>query len=506
MKTSFNLLAAIIFTLQLQAQTPSIVWENNYGGSSDDFGKSICMTIDGGLIIAGNTNSIDGNVSGNHGGSDCWLIKLDMNNNIEWQKCYGGSEDESAMSVIQTSDSGFVFTGVSHSSDGDLTHNNGGADIWIVKLNQSGEIVWQKSFGGPLSDIGWHVIESITGDFIVAGQLENPVNFNDTKSLIIKINSNGIIQWEKYFGGSWYENAKCILQTDDEGYVFVGEAYSTDGDLTGNYGMSDCWVVKLDSDGNLIWQNNLGGSSYDYAECIIQNSDGSYIMSGYTRSNDFNVSGNHGETDAWIVKLSSTGGLIWQECYGGSEYDRITSILNNSNSGYIFSGSTNSNDGDVSGLLGSSDFWLGEINNVGDLLWQKCLGGSMSDYSFQKINTGLNEYMIIGVSESNDYNLTGNNGGKDYWAVKIDTEVGMDENLNLRQTFIYPNPTDGMISIQSKTKLFIEIRNTLGEKILFKEIYGTGFLDISDHPNGIYIVQLRDQNNKTIETRKIIKN
>ncbi len=506
MKTIFNILAAIVFTLQLHAQTPTIVWQNNLGGSNDDFGKSIFKTDDGGIIIAGKTESNDGNVTGNHGGSDCWIIKLDMNYNIEWQKCYGGSDDESAISIVQTSDNGYVFTGVSLSSDGDLTFNNGGADIWIVKLNPSGDIVWQKSIGGPLTDIGWHVIETNTGDIVVAGQLGNPINFNDDKALIIKLNSTGVIQWEKYFGGSLWEDAKHIIQTDDGGFAFVGEAYSTDGDLTGNYGSSDCWVVKLNTEGNIMWQKNLGGSSFDYAECIIENSDGSYIMTGYTRSNDFNVSGNHGEIDAWIVKLSSTGGLIWQKCYGGTEYEKAMCIVNKSNSGYIFSGSTNSNNGNVSGLLGSSDFWIVEIDNTGEIVWQQCIGGSQEDYSFQIENTGLNEYVLVGVSASNDFNVTGNNGVKDYWVVKIDTEVGIDENLNLRQVFIYPNPTDGLISIQSKAKLLIEIRNILGEKILFKEIYGKCILDISDYPKGVYLVHLRDHNNKTIETKKIIIN
>lgn len=506
MKTIFILLTVIVFAFQLHAQTPEIVWQNNFGGSNDDFGHSFFKTDDGGIILAGTTKSNDGNVTGNHGGYDCWIIKLDMNYNVEWQKCYGGSDNDYSFSIVQTSDNGYVFTGGSSSSDGDLTYNYGGSDIWVVKLNPTGVIVWQKSVGGPFEDIGWNVIETTTGDIVVAGKFQNPGNLDDDKAQIIKLSSTGEMQWEKYFGGSLWENAKHIIQTNDGGFVFVGEAYSNDGDLTGNYGCSDCWIVKLTTQGNIEWQKNLGGSHFDYAECVIENCDGSYTMSGHTQSNDFNVTGNHGELDAWIVKLSSTGELIWQKCYGGSEYEQAKSIIRKSNSGYIFSGSTNSNDGDVSGLLGSSDFWIVETDTTGEIVWQQCLGGSQEDYSFQIENAGFNQYLLIGVSASTDFYVTGNNGGRDYWVIKIDTEVGIVESSNSNETFIYPNPSNGFITIQSKAKLVVEIRNILGEKILFNEIHGKGFLDLSSHPKGVYVIHLTDQSNKTVDTKKILIN
>jgi hypothetical protein len=504
MKTTICILSVIILTFQIHAQSPTIVWQNSFGGSDGDYGISLNNTIDGGLILAGSTNSNDGNVTGNHGGTDCWIIKLDVNYNIEWQKCYGGSEDDHAHCIVQTSDNGYVISASSRSSDGDLTENFGESDIWIVKLNSIGDIDWQKSIGGPNADIGWHVIETTAGDIIVAGQFDNPTSFYDDISIIIKLNSSGVVLWEKYFGGSLYENAKHIIQTEDEGFVFVGEAYSSDGDLTGNYGCSDCWVVKLNSDGIIIWQKNFGGSSYDYADCIIQNTDGSYIMSGYTYSNDFNVVGNHGEIDAWIIKLSSTGNLVWQKCYGGSEYDKARCIVNKSNSGYIFSGSTNSNDGNVSGLHGLTDFWIVEIDNIGEIVWQKCLGGSLEDYSFQIENTSLTESVIIGVSASNDFNVTGNNGDKDFWVVEIDTEVGLNEITISDSTTIYPNPAKENITIQSSEKIYrVEILNSIGQRI-YNEIHNKAFVEININrfEQGVYIFRI--EYGSTVINKKVI--
>jgi hypothetical protein len=505
MKTTLHLLLALFTSTFLLAQPPSIIWQNNFGGSNDDSGRSMCKTNDGGFIISGSTESNDGYISGNHGGSDCWIIKLDINCNIEWQKCFGGSEDESAIKIIQTSDDCYVFTGVGCSEDGDLTHNSGGSDIWVVKLNSIGEIVWQKSIGGPFTDIGWDVIETSEGDYIVAGQLENPINFYDDKALLIKLSPTGETIWEKYYGGSLWENAKHIIQTQEGDYVFVGEAYSTDGDLTGNYGCSDCWVVKLNPDGTIEWQKNLGGSSFDYANCIIQNEDGTFILSGSTNSNDYNVSGNHGEIDVWIVKLSSSGNIIWQKCFGGSEYEGANCIINALNSGYIFSGGTNSPDGNVSGLIGLTDTWVVKLDNFGELVWEQCFGGSLFDNSSQILNTALNEYMIIGNSESEDYNLTGNYGMKDYWAFKIDTEIGLNETSSNKGS-VYPNPNNGIFTIRLEQESNIVLRNIEGEAIKEFHSPGTERIDISDFSDGIYFLEVKKPTSTTNEYYKIIKN
>jgi hypothetical protein len=505
MKTTIHLLLALVSNIFLMAQTPSIVWQNNFGGSNDDRGRSIFQTSDGGFIISGSTESNDGYISGNHGGIDCWIIKLDMNFNIEWQKCFGGTEDESAIKIIQTSDNCYVFTGASRSDDGDLTHNNGESDIWVVKLDSVGEIIWQKSIGGPRTDIGWDVIENSEGDYIVAGQFGSTINYNDDKAMLIKISPGGQIIWEKFYGGSLWENAKHIIQTEQGGYVFVGNAYSSDGDLTGNHGLSDCWVVKLNSEGVIEWQKNLGGSSHDYAESIIQNEDGTFIFLGLTKSNDHNVSGNHGETDVWIVKLSSSGNIIWQKCFGGSDFEGAGSIINTLNSGYIFSGSTQSTDGTVSGLIGLADAWLINLDNNGELIWQQCYGGSLSDYSVQILNTNSNEFVILGSSKSEDYNLTGNYGMYDYWVFKIDTGIGVNETSS-KKGIIFPNPSNGIFTIKSEQESNIVIRSIEGKAIMEFHSSETERIDISGFSDGIYILEMKNLTSTKYEYFKIIKN
>ena len=226
-------------------------WQKCFGGSGTDWAGSIIQTLDGGYIIAGYTSSTDGDVSGNHGDHDAWVVKMDDVGSLQWQKCFGGSSYEIAGSIIQTLDGGYIIAGHTISTDGDVSGNHGGHDAWVVKMD---------AVGTP--------------------------------------------QWQKCFGGSSYEIAGSIIQTLDGGYIIAGQTTSTDGDVSGNHGDHDSWVVKMDAVGTLQWQKCFGGSHCEIAGSIIQTLDGGYIIAGYATSTDGDVSGNHGESDAWVIKLS----------------------------------------------------------------------------------------------------------------------------------------------------------------------------------------------------------
>src|SRR5690606_22973755 len=221
MKNILLTLALFLSTLYLTAQAPTIEWQKSLGGSGDDFGYSIQQTTDGGYIVGGHSNSTDGDVTGNHGGWDFWVVKLSNIGTIEWQKSLGGSGYDAATSIRQTTDGGYIIAGTSTSTDGDVTGNHGNSDYWVVKLSNTGVIEWQKSLGGSGSDTGWDV-----------------------------------------------------KQTTDGGCIVVGFSSSSDGDVTINYGFSDYWIVKLDSIGVITWQKSLGGNILDEAFSVQQTIDG----------------------------------------------------------------------------------------------------------------------------------------------------------------------------------------------------------------------------------------
>lgn len=217
---------------------------------------------------------------------------------------------------------------------------------------------------------------------------------------------------------SW-DYAVSAIETVDKGYFIGGESLSRNGNVTGNHGGFDYWVVKLNSQGELVFEKSLGGSKDEPLNSAIQTRDGGYLLIGSTESNDGNVTGNHGGLDYWIVKLDSAGLIEWQKCFGGSSYEKAYSAVMSPTGGYAVAGSTHSTDGDVSENHGAQDYWLISINSLGTLEWEKCFGGSNYDYGFNLILNTDQSYCITGISESIDGDVSGNHGWWDYWLVQV---------------------------------------------------------------------------------------
>jgi hypothetical protein len=431
----FLLFLASIFIITVQTSVvkaensaPNIEWQKSLGGSDVDTPNSILQTSDGGYIIAGYTFSNDGDVPKNRGETDFWIVKLDSQGTIQWQKTYGGTNDDYAKSILQTSDGGFIIAGHTSSNDGDVTNNHGKFDYWILKLDSQGTIQWQKTYGGTNDEFTESILQTSDGGYIIAGFSRS--NDGDVKGnhgnedyWIIKLNSRGTLLWQKALGGSQWDSANSILQTSDDGYIIAGYSRSNDGDVEGNHGKEDYWIVKLDSQGTLQWQKSLGGSMYDIAHSIQQTSDGGYIIAGSSTSNNGDVSENHGDFDYWIVKLDSQGILQGQKSLGGSRFDTAISIQITSDGGYIIAGTSSSNNGDVTGNHGNSDYWITKLDSQATLQWQKSLGGSEADYFHSIQITSDGGYIIVGRTESNDFDVTVNHGRSDYWIVKLQGQV-----------------------------------------------------------------------------------
>jgi hypothetical protein len=282
------------------------VWEKAFGGSANDYGYKMLPAVDGGYIISGSTNSVNGDVSANYGGGDMWLLKIDVNGNKVWQKTYGGSNYESNAALTATADGGYLLTGGTESNDGDVSGNHGSRDVLVLKLDASGNKIWSKTFGG-----------------------------------------------------SDQEDANSIIATKDGGCIIAGDTYSNDGDVSGNHSSDvDWWVLKLDNNGQKTWQTTLGGTDMDQAYSIVASADGSYMVTGFAVSNNGDVTGNHGSWDYWVVKLGSTGKKLWQKTFGGPGRDWPTAIIATTDGSFVTAGSSNANGGDVTGISGNSKGWV----------------------------------------------------------------------------------------------------------------------------------------------------
>ena len=412
------------------SQAPAIQWQKNFGGSNYDQASSIQQTTDGGYIMAGTTLSSDNNITLNHGLNDCWVVKINSTGDIEWQKTYGGSNDESAFCIRQTADGGYIFIGTTLSVDGDVTSNHGMSDFWVVKLNSTGAIEWQNTYGGTNFDEGFSIEQTLDGGYVVTGSTQSAdgdVTFNHgiEDFWLIKLSSLGSIQWQKTYGGNNADRALQVGQTSDGGYIIAGQSRTpNNGDVSGNHsGSEDYWIVKTNSSGTIEWENSFGGDDVENPHSISQTSDGGYIIAGGTYSVNGDVTLNHGTSDYWIVKINSAGSIEWQKTYGGGDYDVATSIRQTPDGGYIVAGVSDSNDGDITGDHASApaigDYWIVKLNGTGNIQWQKALGGTSDDRAFCAQTTSDGGYIITGFSQSNDGDVTGNYGLWDFWTVKL---------------------------------------------------------------------------------------
>ena len=400
-------------------------WQKCYGGSENDWPVSVINTSDGGYLVGGQTYSDDGDVSGNHGYLDIWIVKLDASRNLVWQRCLGGSYEDTIKSVIQTSDGGYLVNGETDSDDGDVSGYQGRTDIWVVKLDSSGDLVWQKCLGGSRSDYSSSVIQTADGGFLVQGNTYSnngnvTGNHGQLDIWVVKLDSSGNLTWQRCLGGSSSETGYQVLKTSDGGYLVNGETLSDNGDVLGNHGQLDIWVVKLDGTGALTWQRCLGGTDGDSSNSIHQTGDGGYLVDGSTQSNDGNVSGNHGNLDIWVAKLDSAGALTWQRCLGGLADEWPYSVFLTTDGGYLINGYTESNDTNVTGNHGQRDIWVVKLDTAGNPVWQRCLGGTDDDYPRTILQTADGGYLLRAMTYSNNGDVSGLHGQMDYWIVKLD--------------------------------------------------------------------------------------
>jgi len=440
------------WAVKLDVTGQLIEWQNTIGGDDTDALRCIRQTSDGGYILAGESESgISGDKSeANKGEDDYWIVKLNGAGSIEWDKSFGGNDDDRLQSIQQTSDGGYILGGYSYSGiSGDKTEENLYQNAyWVIKLEGSGvvspeppleqnpTIEWQKTIGGSKWDYLRPSLQASDGGFIIGGDSGSDISSDKTEdsqggmdNWIVKLDATGqTIVWQNTIGGNNDDYLNAIQQTSDGGYILGGSSRShISGDKTeDSQGSEDYWAVKLDGTGNIEWQNTIGGSEFDRLYTIQQTSDEGYILGGISRSN---ISGDkteniHGSDDYWVVKLDATGSIEWQNTIGGSESDRLYNIILTTDGSYILGGSSRSNiTGDKTEIgQGWWDFWVVMLDESGNVLWDKTIGGSMNDilYSIQQTKDGgfiLGGTSFSSISGDKTENVR---GFEDFWVVKLD--------------------------------------------------------------------------------------
>jgi hypothetical protein len=294
----------------------TIIWERSYGYSGSDEGTHLIETSDSQLLLAGVMDVTASGGQGNsgrntnrHAGGDYWVLKVSQTGNLLWSRYYGGSFTDTPNGIVENSNNEFIIAGSSDSDDVDISGNKGSYDFWVVKAASDGNLVWEESFGGTEID-----------------------------------------------------EARGIAYSNDGNFVVVGDTRSSDVDVSSNNGAADVWITKISDSGNLIWEESIGGSNFDVPRSIRNTGDGGFIIAGSSRSSNGAVSSNQGQNDAWVLKMNSNGQLIWEKTFGGSEIDFGYDAVELSNGSVILVGETNSSNGDVIENKGFTDLLIIKID------------------------------------------------------------------------------------------------------------------------------------------------
>jgi len=412
----------ILFFTNISLAQPDTDWSVNYGGNLSDHAQSVTATSDDGCIIAGHSYSTNGDIQNAKGEGDVFITKLNRDGVKEWSKNLGGGSFDTAKEILQTADGGYILVGNSSSANSDIQDNCLKQDIFIIKLNSNGNLVWKTAIAGLGVDYAQAAVLNTDGSITLCGYtFSDFANDNEKGSpdgLIAKISSSGALVWISTKGGSRADYLNDIQLTDDGGYILAGTSNSVDGELALNKGLFDAWILKTNAIGTTSWSKTFGGTQYDGANAIANADGDGYVMAGYSSSANGDPIVNKGGKDVWILKVSLNGNKTWSKTYGGSYGDEANDILN-IETGFLVAITSDSDDGDKGTSRGAVDGWLIQITDTSNLDSFEVYGGTQNDAINSLAASNNGGFFLAGYSTSTNGDLNNNKGKEDAWVVRL---------------------------------------------------------------------------------------
>ena len=478
----YSLLFLFCFASHLLSQALEIEWQKSYGGEKDEAAYFTCQTNDGGYICAGYTQSIGA------GQSDVWLLRINSSGDTLWTKTYGGTNYDWIQYFLPTSDGNFLISVRSYS------FGSGGADMWIFKIDPYGEVIFSKLFGTPADDWSGSIVETADNGFIVAG-FTTGLGAGSRDGWILRLNSIGDTLWTKTYGGEQSDSFYGVAITGDEGFLFAGRTESF-----GN-GSTDVWIIKTDQYGDTVWTKTFGGIDSDFASRVIITDDGEIMVLAETQSF------GGGLSDFCLINYDDSGNVNWFQTYGSNMSERPFSFRMISPDEYIIAGMKLSDPPIYDNGL------LIKANATGDRLWNQEIGGAFDDGIMDINRTSDGGFIISGMtykSETSD---------SDLWLVKMKPEIPVriednERTIDFCLSQNYPNPFNPstLISWQlaDGSKVNLKIFDVLGREIvtLVDEYQNAGIHHSTfstqhySMPSGVYFYQLSAGEFRT--TKKMI--
>ena len=457
-----TLITALFFSVQTKAQTtttaaPPILWQKVYGGSGDDILSGVDPLAES-ILLSGYSNSgISGNKTDSSGGFDFWLLKVNNSTGkVDLEKSYGGDFDDTATKILHTTDGGYLLAGTSRSlRSGDKIQSAWGfsPDYWVLKLDKTGRVIWQRNLGGTFTEkvtgltensfgygVSGHSYSDASGD-----KTTDNTGFENRADLWqVFLETDGHTKRTDTYG-TVGQDLSCCLVASDGGSIIGSTTFSraTQGQKTRDpYGQCDYWVVRTDLSGARVYDSTFGGTLSDFMTCMIATHNGYIMLGGYSNSDATGIKSENsrGGYDFWIIKMKQDGTLIWQKTIGGDGNDYMTSLKETRDGGFIAGGYSNSN---ISGekseaSRGGNDYWIVKLDSLGNKEWDKTYGGSGDEKLTSVDEISLGNYILSGTSNSpqsgdKDTTTIGGTGKSDFWIIRLGKDTG---------TNVTPPPVD----------------------------------------------------------------
>jgi hypothetical protein len=433
---------ALVLLATVARAPAQIQRQAGFGGTNEDVLFCTVATSDGGLLLGGHSSSgVSGNkTSACQGSRDYWLVRLDASWNQLWDKSFGGTGDDIVSAIQPTTNGCFLLAGYSNSGiSGNKTNANFSSlnDYWLVKVDASGNKLWERNFGGLSSDLLYTIIPSGDGGFLLGGLSLSGASGNKTTAAfgggdywLVKIDADGNKLWDRSYGGTGADTLLSIVPTGDGNFLLGGySASGISGNKTNaNFGLEDFWVLKIDSAGNKLWEQEYGGTGHDILHTIVPTSDG-FLLAGYSSSppSGNKTSDNYGNADFWLVKIDPDGNMLWDKSYGGDGSDYLYSAIPATNGGLLLGGGSefHSSGNKASQPFGGFDYWLVKVDSDGNKLWDQTFGGAADEYIYGLRMDTNGAYLLAGHSDSN---ISGNKttapfGSPDFWLLSVPEPV-----------------------------------------------------------------------------------
>lgn len=463
---------------------PAVEWAQSYGGSFGDTPRSILAIADGGFLVGGLTLSSNDDISGNAGLGDGWLIRLNTTGDLLWSANYGGTGQDEIKKIVAANDEGFIVAG--YKTD-PLTNTS---NLWVFKINQTGDMIWEQTYGGTGFDTGTDLIATQDG-YLLLGHSDSPDFIRNgyrgqTDAVLLKLNNAGNQVWARRWGGDSNDYTTAMHRLSNGRIIVSGYADSKYND---HHGAKDGWLTQLNANGQPIWSRFYGGSRDDLLLDITSSANGMIYGTGFSYSADQDLTNNNGIKDGWLIQVDGNGNLQWSVNRGGDGHETFTNLVIQNNQ-LIIGGYSWSESGATTTPLGQRDFWLLNYELNGNETWETSFGGDRSE-TITSLSTTPDGGLLLAGPTQTSYNglVEQNNGMEDFLIIKLEGNGNAELNVSLGG--------DQFICEGNSTTITPSIINCPSCSIIWSDGAGSVNRTVSPDVTTTYAITISDGNGQT---------